>query len=185
MNKITFITGNVAKAEILSKLLKRDVNHKKLDFEEIQSLDLEKIVTRKAKDTYEILKSPVLVEDASLKFNVLGNLPGPLIKWFYEELGNKGLCRLLNHYKKDRSAVAEIAFCLYDGKESKIFRSKVEGRISAHPRGDGGFGWDPVFIPEGHDKTWAEMSGEDQGSSGVRKFSIDELSEYLNKNWPE
>jgi len=180
MEKITFITGNTAKAELVEKLINIDIDHKKLDIEEIQSLDLEKIVTQKAKDAYEIIKSPVLVEDASLKYNALGNLPGPLIKWFFEELGNKGLCRLLNHYNKDRSAVAEIAFCLYDGEVNKIFRSNVEGRISAHPRGEGGFGWDPIFIPEGYDKTWAELCEEDQGSSGIRKFEINKLAEYLS-----
>ena len=181
MKKITFITGNTAKAEQLSKHLKIDIDHKKLDLEEVQSLNLEKIVIQKAKDAYEIIKSPVLVEDVSLKYDALGNLPGPLIKWFLEELGNKGLCRLLNHYNKDRSAEAEVAFCLYDGEEPKIFNSVIKGRISAHPRGAGGFGWDPIFIEGGSKETWAEIAGENAGSSAMRKIALEKLAEYLNK----
>lgn len=180
MQKITFITGNAAKAEQLARHLKTKVNHQKLDLEEIQSLDLDKIVTDKAKSAYEIIKSPVLVEDVSLKFNALGNLPGPLIKWFLEELGNSGLCRLINHYKKDRSATARVAFCYFDGKKPEIFDAEIEGRIAAHPRGEQGFGWDPIFIPKGWKQTWAEMSEVDQGSSGMRKIALEKLTKYLN-----
>ena len=125
MKKITFITGNEAKAKQLQRHLKIDIYHQKLDLDEIQSLDLEKIVKEKAKAAYKIIKSPVLVEDVSLKFHALGNLPGPLIRWFLEELDDKGLCRLINHYKKDRSATAEVAFCLYDGKKAEIFKNSV------------------------------------------------------------
>ena len=179
MKKITFITGNKAKAEQLEYHLKIKVAHKKLDLDEIQSLDLEKIVTQKAIDAYKIIKSPVLVEDVSLKFHAFGNLPGPLIKWFLEELGNKGLCRIINHYKKDRSATAEVNFCYYDGKKPMIFKGKIDGKIVAHPRGDKSFGWDPIFIPKGYNQTWSEMKESDLRTSGMRKIALAKLEKYL------
>lgn len=179
MKKITFITGNKAKAEQLSRHFNIKVDHKKLDLNEIQSLNLKAIVAQKAIDAYEIIKSPVLVEDVSLKFNALGNLPGPLIKWFLEELGNSGLCRLINHYKKNRSAIAEVAFCLYDGKEPMIFKAEVKGKIATHPKGEKGFGWDPIFIPDGQNQTWAEMNEADQRSISMRKIALEKLEKYL------
>jgi non-canonical purine NTP pyrophosphatase (RdgB/HAM1 family) len=182
MKKITFITGNKAKAELLARHLKIEVDHKKLDIDEIQSLDLNEVVTKKAKSAYKILKSPVLVEDVSLIFNALGHLPGPLIKWFLEELDNSGLCRLINHYNKDRSAVARVAFCYYDGKESKVFDAEIKGKIAAHPRGEKGFGWDPIFIPDGYEQTWAEMDEKDAGASSMRKVALEKFEKYLGSN---
>lgn len=180
MKKITFITGNKAKAELLAKHLKIKVDHKKLDIDEIQSLDLDEVVTKKAKAAYAIIKSPVLVEDVSLVYNALGRLPGPLIKWFLEELDNAGLCRLINHYKKDRSAIARVAFCYFDGNELKVFNAQIKGSIAAHPRGEKGFGWDPIFIPEGFNQTWAEMDEKDAGASSMRKVALEKFEKYLN-----
>ena len=109
----------------------------------------------------------------------MGNLPGPLIKWFYQELDNKGLCRLINHYNKDRSATAEIAYCLFDGHKPQIFRYQVTGKIAAYPKGKNGFGWDPIFIPNDSKLTWAETNDPNEGSFAMRKKALDKLSEYL------
>ncbi|HUX36084.1 MAG TPA: non-canonical purine NTP pyrophosphatase [Candidatus Paceibacterota bacterium] len=156
LNKITFITGNAAKAEQLRRHLKCPVLHKKIDLDEVQSLDLKKIVEHKSREAYKKIsaqggpasggKSAVLVEDVSLAFHALGKLPGPLIKWFLGELDNDGLCKMLDGYK-NRNATAEVCFGLYDGKELKIFEGKMEGKIATHPRGKTDFGWDPIFIP--------------------------------------
>ena len=126
MKDLTFITGNISKAEQLSRHLAHPVKHIKLDIPEIQSLDLHEVVEFKAKEAYKQINSTVLVEDTSLTFNALAKLPGPLIKWFLTELGNDGLCKILNSYT-DRSAVAHVCFGLYDGKELKIFEGKKNG----------------------------------------------------------
>lgn len=87
MKDITFITGNQHKADFLAKHLGMPIAHHKLDLDEIQSTDLRVVVEHKAKQAYEILQKPVLVEDAGLTLTALGNLPGPFIKWFVAELG--------------------------------------------------------------------------------------------------
>lgn len=179
MEKITFITGNEAKAKLLERHLHIKVNHKKLDIDEIQSLDLNDVVTEKAKAAFEIIKSPVLVEDVSLVYNALGKLPGPFVKWFLEEIGNTGLCRLINHYKKDRSATVTVAYCYFDGKESKIFDAYIKSKIAAYPRGDKGFGFDSIFISSGESKTWGEVEVSKGGASRMRKEALTKLEEYL------
>lgn len=179
-NSLTFITGNAAKAEQLRRHLNFPVLHKKIDLDEIQSLDLEKIVERKAKDAYKIIKSPVLVEDVSLSFKAFGRLPGPLIKWFYEELGNKGMCKLFGK-QKNKSFVAEVCFGLYDGKKLKTFTGKMEGTIAKKPRGKTDFGWDPIFIPRGSKKTNAEMSPKEQKKFSMRRIALKKLETFLKK----
>ncbi len=178
---LTFITGNAAKAEQLGKHLDHPVAHKKLDLPEIQSLDLHEIIEHKTKEAYKQIGGVALVEDTSLTFKALGRLPGPLIKWFLTELDNAGLCKLLDGYE-DRSAVAEVCFGLYDGKELKMFDGKAHGSIATVPRGERGFGWDPVFIPEGHHKTWGEMDPEEQKETSMRRIALKKLEAYLKQN---
>ena len=171
---ITFITGNAAKAKQLARHLSYPVRHRKLELAEIQSLDLKEIVSCKAREAYQRVKRPVLVEDTSLTFRALGHLPGPLIKWFFQELGNKGLCELLDGYK-DRSACAEVCFGLYDGKKLRFFEGKIKGTIAKRPRGKRGFGWDPIFIPAGCRRTWGEMSADEQKGTSMRRIALKKL----------
>jgi non-canonical purine NTP pyrophosphatase (RdgB/HAM1 family) len=176
---LTFITGNPKKAEQLGYHLEYPVNHFKLDLPEIQSLDLEEIIEYKAKEAYKQVQSTVLVEDTSLVFTALGKLPGTLIKWFLTELRVDGLCKLLDGYE-DRTAHAKVLFGLYDGKELKIFEGGIKGTIAETPRGETGFGWDPIFIPEGHEKTWGEMDAEEQKETSMRRVALKKLEEFLS-----
>lgn len=175
---LTFITGNAAKAEQLGRHLDHPVAHKKLDLIEIQSLDLHEIIEYKTKEAHKQLGGIVLVEDTSLTFKALGKLPGPFIKWFLTELDNAGLCKLLDGYE-NRAAVAEVCFGLYDGKELKIFEGEVRGTIAPLPRGERGFGWDSIFIPEGHARTWGEMNPEEQKETSMRRVALKKLEAYL------
>ncbi|MBI4036300.1 non-canonical purine NTP pyrophosphatase [Candidatus Daviesbacteria bacterium] len=174
--ELTFITGNLAKFEQLVRHMSYPITHINMEIEEIQSLDPRKVVEHKTKEAYRKTKKPVLVEDTSLIFHALGNLPGPLIKWFLKELGNEGLCKLLNGYP-DRTATAMVTFGLYDGKTMKIFEHKIEGSIAKIPKGKAGFGWDPIFTPKGYTKTWAQLfDGEHEN---IRKPLVQKIERYL------
>ena len=175
---ITFVTGNPDKLKWLQMFTDLPLDYQPLDLHEIQSLDVAKVVEHKAKDAYKIVKKPVLIEDTSLLFNALGKLPGPLIKWFLNELGNEGLCKLLDGFK-DRSAEAIVLFGLYDGKTFKTFKGKTAGIITDKPRGGNGFGWDSIFIPVGYDVTWAEMSDKGIIKTSIRKRALKKLEKYL------
>lgn len=177
---LTFITGNSAKAEQLGRHLDYPVGHRKLDLHEIQSLNIREIVEHKVKEAYGHVGTPVLVEDTSLAFVALGKLPGPLIKWFLTELGNEGLCRLLDGHT-DRGACAEVCFGLYDGKELEMFDGSMKGTIAKQPKGECGFGWDPIFIPEGYGKTWGEMSPEEQKETSMRRIATKKLEAFLKE----
>lgn len=176
-DSLTFVTGNKSKAEQLARHLEFQVSQQKLDLAEIQSLDLEEIVRRKAEEAYRIVQSPVLVEDTSLTFHALGKLPGPLIKWFLTELDNDGLCALLKG--KERNATAKVMFALFDEKECHIFSAEKQGTIAETPKGDRGFGWDPIFIPNDYSKTWGEMDDNEQKETSMRRIALKELESFL------
>jgi non-canonical purine NTP pyrophosphatase (RdgB/HAM1 family) len=180
-DSLIFVTSNPEKARQLSQYLDFPVIHKNIDLIEIQSLDLATIIEHKAKEAYKQVLSPVLVEDTSLRFLALGKLPGPLIKWFLAELGTSGLCRLLDGYT-ERAAVAEVQFGLYDGQTFQAFAGAREGSIAPTPRGSSGFGWDSIFIPEGHHKTWGEMTGSESQETSMRKIALKKLETYLSNH---
>lgn len=175
---ITFITGNPNKAKELSKLLGNQITYKSLDLPEIQSLDATEVVVDKAERAYSLLQSTVLVEDTSLTINSLGKLPGPFIKWFYKELGNKQICEITNLYT-DKSAIVEIYFALYDGNSVKLFSSKLHGDITSTPRGTNGFGWDAIFQPRNSEQTLAEMNETERQKFNFRKQALLKLSKIL------
>ncbi|MSU76034.1 non-canonical purine NTP pyrophosphatase [Patescibacteria group bacterium] len=156
---ITFITGNQKKAEYLEQHLGYPVEHMKLDLDEIQSLDLKEVVEHKVRQAYGEIKKPVIVEDVALEFMAFGRLPGPFIKYFVDEMSFEDICGML--HGQDRAAVARCVFGYYDGKNVELFEGSLGGKIAEQPAGDGGFGWDKIFIPDGYDVTRAELSEKD------------------------
>ena len=177
MNDIVFITGNQHKADYLASWLGIPVPHQKLDVDELQSLDLRKVVEHKVRQAYGIIKKPVLVEDVALTFTAMGRLPGTLIKWFLEELGVEGVCRLANTYD-DKRVTASIMYALYDGRKLEVFEAQKTGRIAPEPRGES-FGWNSIFIPDGSEKTYAEMSDDEVKPFSHRYAAIEKLRRHL------
>jgi non-canonical purine NTP pyrophosphatase (RdgB/HAM1 family) len=182
MQKLTFITSHPKKAEELSWHLSFPVTHKQLDLPEIQSLDPHEVVSVKAREAYKRLKHPVLVEDFSIRFEALGKLPGPFIKWFLVELGVEGLCKLLGGHA-NRTALVQTCFALCDKSGVHVFDGTLKGIIAAEPRGKNSFGTDVIFMPQGWQKTWGEMNKEEQVASSVRRIGLKKLEAYLTTTW--
>lgn len=176
-SSITLITGNLGKVEEAKRFLGLPVEHVALDIEEIQSLDPELVAGNKALQAFTLLNRPVLVEDVSFVIGALGNLPGPLIKWFEQELGHEGICRLIDG--KDRSCTASVTYAFHDGMDIHFFRGDMRGRVAEHPTGERSFGWASIFVPEGMEKTYAELSDEEQEPLAMRKKALAALREYL------
>lgn len=178
MKRFIFVTGNQNKAKELENYLGVTVTCQKLDLPEIQSLDLEEVAIAKAKKAYEIIKTPVLIEDTALTFKAMGKLPGPFIKYFLESLQNEGMTNLLNNYK-NREATATTCFALAEENEVITFVGEVSGVIASQPRGDEGFGWDAIFIPDGSSKTWAEMNLDEKQQNSMRSLALNKLKRFL------
>lgn len=180
MHQPLFITGNQHKADYLARMLGMSLEYRKIDLVEIQSSSPEEVVRHKVREAYAIAQQPVLVEDVSLGFAALNGLPGPFIKFFVEAPdGLEKLCRMLDGFD-DRSALAVGVFGYYDGHEMHIFRGELPGSIATHPRGDGGFGWDKIFCPDGYDgRTRAELSPEEDAATYQSIKPIAAVREFL------
>ena len=177
---ITFVTGNPGKAEEIGKQINVGLANKALDLPEIQSLDIKEIIETKAREAFEQIGSPVLVDDASISIDDLGGLPGPLVKWFLNAIGNEGICRFADQ-SASRSASAIVALGYFDGKEFTSFISEVRGTIAQHQSGKTGYGWDAVFIQEGYSVTRADLSFEEYDKASIRRPALNQLKEFLKQ----
>lgn len=180
MTHPVFITGNQNKADYLAKTLGIELEHQKIDLDEIQSVNPLEVVEHKVRQAYDIIQKPVLVEDVSLVFNALNGLPGPFIKFFVDaENGLENLCRMLDGFD-DRSAYASVVYGYFDGEVLKLIPGRLAGAIAKSPRGDGGYGWDKIFEPEGYaGLTRAELSPEKDIESYNKLRDFDALRAFL------
>lgn len=182
MKNIIFGTTNKGKLKEAKIILKINVKGVNLDIDEIQSPDPSRVAAQKAKDYWKELKKPLFVEDLSLSFKAFNNLPGVYIKDFLENLGNEGLAKIIPQ-GASREATATTTLAYYNGEgKPRLFTGKVKGTIAKNPKGDKGFGWDPVFIPKGSTKTFAEMNLEEKNKYSMRAKALLKLHKWLSKN---
>jgi non-canonical purine NTP pyrophosphatase (RdgB/HAM1 family) len=179
MKTLVFISGNASKV----REIQQHVSHVQfdvvaLDLQEIQSLDLIEVATRKAQDAYARLQRPLVVEDTSLVFHALGSLPGPLIKLFLRAIPLDGLCQLA-HAFGDPRATASVAFAYHDRQQAHVFVGSTEGTIPPQPRGAISFGWDPIFVPAGETRTWSEMGPEAKRRFSMRRKALEKLEAFV------
>ena len=177
---VVFVTGNQNKADYLAALLGMPIDHQKVELDEIQSLSLEEIAEHKARQAYEKIGRPVLIDDVGLTFAALGDLPGPFIRFFVDASnGLENLCRMLDGFS-DRRATAQCVMAFYDGVKLNIFRGSLNGKIADSPRGNNGYGWDKIFMPDGFGgKTRAELSASDDEKTYKIIKPIDDVRRFL------
>jgi non-canonical purine NTP pyrophosphatase (RdgB/HAM1 family) len=178
--QVIFATSNIDKVREAKEILGIDIVSTSLEIPEIQSLDPIKVAMHKAKSYFSVLSKPLFVEDVSLCFTALNGLPGPYINDFSHALGNSGLIKLLNNQPDHTcTAVTTLAFC--DSIEHvEIFQGKVAGSVSTEILGNNGFGWDQIFIPEGQNKTFAQMSSTEKNSLSMRTQALKSFKTWLD-----
>jgi non-canonical purine NTP pyrophosphatase (RdgB/HAM1 family) len=174
-------TSNPHKAAAFQAVLTRQVDHIHIELPELQAVDVKEVIEHKARAAYRLVGKPVLVEDTGLSFHAWNGLPGALIRWFLETVGNNGICKMLEGYAQ-LDATAETCLGYFDGAEFRSFSGFVQGTIARTPRGAGGFGWDPIFIPNGWPKTFAEMTEAESASISMRRIALSKLRAYLDAN---
>ncbi len=155
-----FVTSNPSKAREAAGILDVELRSIALNLPELQDLDVAQVAAVKAAAARETLgapDSPILVEDSGLIVESWNGLPGALTKWFLASVGNEGLLKMLAG-EEDRSARAVCAVAIAFADASvRVFLGEVGGSIAREPRGSGGFGWDPIFVPHNHTETYAEL----------------------------
>jgi XTP/dITP diphosphohydrolase len=171
-------TKNENKLREVNEILGRSLKQISADLFEPQGVRVEDVVSEKAKDAFQKTGKFVLVEDTGLEFAAWNGLPGALIKWFFDSVGNDGILKMLSG-ETNRQATAKTAIGFFDGTETHLFVGEVSGTIPETIRGTGGFGWDPIFIPAGYQKSFAEMTPTEKNAVSMRKFALERMKAKL------
>lgn len=157
---VYFATANPHKLREVQQLLQGQrlrVKMLPLKTIEIQSDDLREVARHALNATMGSGRRPIFVEDAGLFVNKLNGFPGPYSSYVYRTVGVQGLLRLLGS-EADRAAQFRSAVALATAnRKIEVFEGAADGWISEAPRGRRGFGFDPIFIPAGSSRTFAEM----------------------------
>lgn len=183
-SEIAFATGNENKLKEVVAILEAGhplpfkVRRADVDLPELQG-EPEDIAKEKCRLAAEQIGGAVMVEDTSLCFNAYKGLPGPYIKWFLGKVGPEGLWKMLAGFE-DKTAYAQCIFVYTPGPETepKIFVGRTPGQI-VQPKGQTTFGWDPVFLPDGYDQTYAELEKKVKNTISHRYRALDQLRTYL------
>jgi XTP/dITP diphosphohydrolase len=181
--KAIFVTTNEHKRREVQDILGFALGRADLDLPEIQAIDPADVATEKARAAREALGDtdlPVLVEDSGLMVDAWGGFPGALTKWLMQSVGNEGLLRMFAP-GDDRSARAVCVVALAEaGGRVRTFRGEVRGTVAESPRGEGGFGYDPVFVPGWSSMTYAQM-GEGKNTDSHRARAFRAVKDWLEK----
>ncbi len=148
---------------------------------ELQIVDVEALVKDKVIKAFEITGRPVFVEHTGLYLDILNGMPGGLTRLFWERLEKDRFCELFGRSSNPKvTARTVIAYC--DARTiHPLFSGEVSGRIAESPRGDAGFGWDCVFIPDesAEGKTFSEL-GDEKNEISMRRRALDEFGAFLS-----
>lgn len=180
---ILFATQNMHKVEELRAVLGLcgySVEPVDIPKVEIQSSSLETIAAYAAIIAYNHLGKPVVVEDAGLFIDALKGFPGPYSSYVHKTIGVQGILRLLEGVS-ERTAYFKSVIAYAGPWGVKLFTGIVRGRIAEEARGNQGFGFDPIFVPEGSSKTFAEMSIEEKNLYSHRARAASKLCEWLTE----
>ncbi len=176
--KLTFVTGNPDKLREASEILGVPLKQAAVDLEELQTINVEDLIIHKAEEAYRKLRCPVIVEDTGLVFLAWNGLPGALIKWFQKTVDNAGIVKMLES-ETDRRALAQCFAACHDGHRITVVKGELAGTIANAVRGENGFGWDRIFIPDGHTRTFGEMTAIEKNSFSHRKIAFDNLKKHF------
>jgi XTP/dITP diphosphohydrolase len=197
-NKLVFATNNQHKLEEILAILGNSFEI--LSLRDIQCFDeipeeqdtLEGNAIQKAEYIFNKYKLNCFADDTGLEVEALNSRPGVYsARYSYDELpdipkelrAEANMQKLLRELDgiSNRKAAFRTVICLIENGKKRIFEGKVEGTIIIDPRGAKGFGYDPVFVPNGYTTTFAEMDMEEKNKISHRGLSIDKLCKYLKE----
>ncbi len=176
---IRFVTSNEGKVEEAREYLAdvEAVEQLSYDYTEIQSDSLEEIAIYGARETYEAIGDtiPVIVDDTGLFVEALGGFPGPYSAYVEDTVGVERVWQLVESEENRRAHFRTVLAYVHEGGV-ETFSGSVGGTIVA-PRGEGGFGYDPIFEYNG--QTLAEMDLEEKNAISHRGRALATFADWL------
>ncbi len=175
-----FVTSNEHKFKEIRASMERaglDLQWEKSQYMEIQADTTAEISLDSAKRLSEKIEKDFFLEDTGLYIDSLKGFPGPYSSYVASTVGNEGILSLLAGKERTGRFLTVITYCS-NGVFTQ-FEGVLEGRISEKVSGNHGFGFDPVFIPEGHDVTLAELTIEEKNKISHRSRALSKLIEFM------
>ena len=122
-------------------------------------------------------------DDSGLEVDALDGAPGVYSARYSGGGPEANMEKLLHNLtgESERSAQFRTVIALLIGEETQLFEGVVRGAIIEERRGEGGFGYDPIFVPEGYEHTFAELGSEVKNRISHRAKAVELLAQYLNK----
>ena len=191
MKKIVFATNNAHKLSEVKSILSPDfeiISLKELNcFDDIpETADtLDGNALLKAEYIHSRFNIDCFADDTGLEIRALGGEPGVFSARYAgenhdAEKNMEKVLRLLGD-TDDRKAQFRTVIALIKNGETLFFEGKIEGRILKEPRGNEGFGYDPIFVPDGYDLSFAELGVEEKNKISHRALAVQQLIDYLKK----
>ncbi|MBV19490.1 MAG: non-canonical purine NTP pyrophosphatase, RdgB/HAM1 family [Cytophagia bacterium] len=189
MNKICFVTGNKNKLREVQKLL---FSYHLLSLDDINFTDeiletedtIEANAFLKANHIHKKFKINCFSDDTGLFIDALDGQPGVKSARFagVDSNSEDNIRLVLKKLdgEENRIAVFKTVICLIVSGNVHYFDGEVKGQISKEKAGDRGFGYDPIFIPEGFNKTFSEFTLEEKNKLSHRAIAVDKLVNFLN-----
>lgn len=180
--ELLFATHNQHKKEEIQQILGSDFLIKSLTdyeiFEEIveDGITFEENALIKAKYCFEKTGIPSVGDDSGLVVNALDGRPGIYsARYAGDHDFEKNMAKVLEELEneEDRSAYFITVLCYYNENGAQYFTGKVHGTILKENKGHQGFGYDPIFVPTGYEKTFAEMPSDQKNEISHRKQALD------------
>lgn len=192
MRKLVFATNNAHKLEEIRAILDDKVEVLSLkdiqcDVDIPETADtLEGNAVLKAEYIYRHYGLDCFADDTGLEVEALNGAPGVYSARYAGGEGHDSeanMRKLLAEMegKTNRKAQFRTAICLIEGGAEHLFEGVVKGEIIEEKRGASGFGYDPVFMPEGYTETFAEMGSEEKNRISHRARAVQALCAYLNR----
>ncbi|MBP1664152.1 MAG: non-canonical purine pyrophosphatase [Bacteroidetes bacterium] len=189
MKKIVFATNNRHKSEEVKAILAERTEVVTLadigcndDIPETGST-LEENAILKARYIYEKYNIPCFADDTGLEIDTLNSRPGVYSARYAGEPSNSALnmqkVLLEMEGVTNRQAQFRTVIAYIENGNIQLFEGTVKGTIGAKPEGNGGFGYDPLFIPEGYDQSFASLSPEVKNSISHRARAIKKFTAYF------
>jgi XTP/dITP diphosphohydrolase len=179
-----FVSSNNNKyLEARSFLTKVNIRIKflKLTLREIQSDSIKEIGIEKAKSAFNRVYHPIIVEDDGLFINSLNGFPGHYSSYIFKTIGIDGILKLLMG-SIDKSALFRSIIVFYDGKYLETFIGQTKGHIS-NKITNGGWGYDPIFIPNGSDTTYGQLQLENRKTEfSHRRKSLEKFRRWYKEH---
>ena len=149
---------------------------------EIQDSSLEKIARHAIKTASVDRRGLLLVEDSGLFIDALRGFPGPFSSYVYKTIGLKGILSLM-HDQRKRNAYFQTSIAVASANVSPmVFTGTVRGSVSREIRGNSGFGYDPIFIPEGFKATFGQTKADFKNKTSHRARAFLKFANWYNRS---